>query len=122
MSIRSSDIDGFGVWHALALGALSEHATVIYGANEAGKTAVMQFVRAVLYGFTPERRKRYLPPVNGGQPGGRLRVHNEFGSFTIERRPEIGDLADSLQIIDDRGEAREVSQLETLLAGVDEPT
>ena len=86
MKIKSIDIDGFGVWKGLALEELSDHATVINGPNEAGKTTLMQFVRAVLYGFTPERRKRYLPPVNGGQPGGRLRVHNEFGSFTIERR------------------------------------
>src|SRR5947208_5284188 len=125
MRIKSIDIDGFGVWHALKLEELSDHATVIYGPNEAGKTTLMQFVRAVLYGFTSERRKRYLPPVNGGQPGGRLLVCNEFGSFRIERRSTAADSPDErgpIEIIDDRGEAREASQLEALLAGVDEPT
>lgn len=89
MRIKSIDIDGFGVWHGLTLDDLSDHATVIYGPNEAGKTTLMQFVRAMLYGFTPERRKRYLPPVNGGQPGGRMKIANEFGAFTIGRTIEL---------------------------------
>src|SRR6266436_7912640 len=119
MKIKSIDIDGFGVWQGLEIDKLSDHATVIFGPNEAGKTTLMQFVRAVLYGFTPERRKRYLPPVNGGQPGGRLHVCNEFGSFSIQRYGPANDLSDDrgpIEIIDDRGEPREASQLEALLA------
>src|ERR671927_332966 len=123
MRIKSIEIDGFGVWNGLSLEELSDHATVIYGPNEAGKTTLMQFVRAVLYGFTPERRKRYLPPLNGGQAGGGLKVANEFCWFTIERRDEAAaDEHGFVQITDDRGEPREATQLETLLAGVDEPT
>src|SRR3954466_4843723 len=109
MRIKRIEIDGFGVWKGLTLDELSDSATVIYGPNEAGKTTLMQFVRAVLYGFTPERRKRYLPPVNGGQPGGKLCVCNEFGSFRIERRCESGGDTEIVQITDDRGEARDAS-------------
>ena len=54
MRVKTIDIDGFGVWNGLALEDLSDHATVVYGRNEAGKTTLMQFVRAVLYGFTPD--------------------------------------------------------------------
>ncbi|MBW8884897.1 MAG: AAA family ATPase, partial [Planctomycetia bacterium] len=54
MRIKRIEIDGFGVWKGLALEELSDQATVIYGPNEAGKTTLMQFVRAVLYGLTPE--------------------------------------------------------------------
>src|SRR4051812_30860566 len=125
MRIKKIEIDGFGVWKGLALEELSDQATVIYGPNEAGKTTLMQFVRAVLYGLTPERRKRYLPPVHGGQPGGVMQVANEFGSFQLARRGDVNDLIDNpgiLEIIDDRGEPRDASQLEALLAGVDEPT
>src|SRR4029077_2826041 len=125
MRIKTIDIDGFGVWKGLTLEDLSDHATVIYGPNEAGKTTLMQFVRAVLYGLTPERRKRYLPPVHGGQPGGRMKVANEFGWFTLHRSGSTEDLIDypgSMEIIDDRGEQREVSQLQALLAGVAEAT
>jgi uncharacterized protein YhaN len=123
--IKHIEIEGFGVWKGLTLEDLSDHATVIYGPNEAGKTTLMQFVRAMLYGFTPERRKRYLPPVYGGRPGGSMRAANEFGSFMITRHGAADDLIDnlgSLEIIDDRGEPRDQTQLEGLLAGVDEPT
>jgi uncharacterized protein YhaN len=125
MRVKTIDIDGFGVWNGLVIEDLSDHATVVYGRNEAGKTTLMQFVRAVLYGFTPERRKRYLPPVNGGRPGGRLKVANEFGSFVLHRQGSVTDLPEDkgqVQIIDDRGEPRDAAQLEGLLAGVDEPT
>lgn len=125
MRIKTIDIDGFGVWNGLKLEDLADSATVVYGPNEAGKTTLMQFVRAVLYGFTPERRKRYLPPVNGGRPGGRLQVANEFGSFVVHRQGSVTDLPEDkgvCQIIDDRGEPRDLTQLEGLLAGIDEPT
>src|SRR3954470_14757873 len=114
MRIKRIEIDGFGVWKGLALEELSDQAPVIYGPNEAGKTTLMQFVRAVLYGFTPERRKRYLPPVHGGQPGGRLKIANEFGSFVIHRRASGEKLPEDegqAEIIDDRGEPREAGQL-----------
>ncbi len=125
MRIKNIDIDGFGVWNGLAIDELSDQATVVYGPNEAGKTTLMQFVRAVLYGFTPERRRKYLPPVHGGKPGGRLRLANEFGSFTVHRGGSVADLPEDegpIEIVDDRGEPREASQLGALLAGVDEPT
>src|SRR6185295_635786 len=94
MRIKRIEIDGFGVWNGLQIDDLADQATVVYGPNEAGKTTLMQFVRAVLYGFTPERRKRYLPPVNGGQPGGRLRVANEFGAFTVCRHGSASEFPD----------------------------
>ena len=86
----------------------------------------MQFVRAMLYGFTPERRKRYLPPVNGGKPGGRMRVGQRIRLVhDLAATVQPDDLIDNhglIEIIDDRGEPRDASQLEALLAGVDEPT
>src|SRR5262245_17996636 len=125
MRIKRIEIDGFGVWKGLALEDLSDQATVICGPNEAGKTTLMQFVRAVLYGLTPERRKRYLPPVHGGQPGGMMQVANEFGWFKLRRSGNLNDPPEDtglMEITDDRGEQREASQLQALLAGVDEPT
>src|SRR5690348_8209866 len=74
MKITDIEIDGFGVWHNLKLTGLSRKVTAFYGANEAGKTTVMQFVRSVMYGVTPSRRQRYLPPLDGGQPGGVLGI------------------------------------------------
>ena len=67
MKITDIHIDGFGVWHDLTLRGLSSELTVFYGSNEAGKSTLMNFLRTVLYGVTPQRRKRYLPPLVGGR-------------------------------------------------------
>src|SRR5690606_6698881 len=85
MKITELHVDGFGVWHDLKLGGLSPQLTAFYGANEAGKTTLMQFVRTVLYGVSAKRRARYLPPLNGGQPGGSLRILHEGQHFKVTR-------------------------------------
>ncbi|HEY4232742.1 MAG TPA: AAA family ATPase [Lacipirellulaceae bacterium] len=85
MKIVDIRIDGFGVWHDLALRGLSPEVTVFYGPNEAGKSTLMNFLRTVLYGVTPSRRKRYLPPLAGGRPGGWLKVVGDDGPLTISR-------------------------------------
>lgn len=122
MRIKRIAIDGFGVWQQLQLDPLADGMTVVYGPNEAGKTTVMQFVRAMLYGGGAESR-RYLPPVHGGDGGGQLELANEFGRYTLQRRwPATPAGEATLAIVDDRGEVREAGQLATLLAGVDEAT
>jgi uncharacterized protein YhaN len=85
MKISDIHIDGFGVWHDLTLRRVSSELTVFYGPNEAGKSTLMNFLRTVLYGVTPERRRRYMPPLAGGRPGGWLRVAGEQGEFKIAR-------------------------------------
>ncbi len=85
MKITDIHIDGFGVWHDLTLRGLSPELTVFYGPNEAGKSTLMNFLRTVLYGVTPQRRKRYFPPLAGGRPGGSLKVLGEHGPFSIAR-------------------------------------
>ena len=92
MKIADVHVDGFGVWSDLGIDHLSPEVTVFYGPNEAGKTTLMQLVRAVLYGYSDERRQRYLPPVFGGQAGGSLVVQGTRGKFTIERRADRSDL------------------------------
>jgi uncharacterized protein YhaN len=90
MKITDLEIDGFGVWHNLKLTNLSNRVTAFYGPNEAGKTTVMQFLRSVLYGMTPARRRRYLPPVDGGQPGGVLGIVEGELRFRASRIADRG--------------------------------
>ena len=125
MRITDIHVDGFGVWKDLTMDGLREGVTVFYGPNEAGKTTLMQFVRAVLYGFSPERRSRYLPPVNGGIPGGYLGVDDDTGVFRIVRRLETNASAHHLgdvTVVAKDGVNFGQSQLDNLLSGVDEPT
>ena len=84
MKITDLDVEGYGVWSGLRIQQLSESLNVFYGPNEAGKTTLLQFLRSMLYGFSPERQ-RYLPPVHGGRPGGAIDVAGPHGRFQISR-------------------------------------
>ncbi len=90
MKITDLNIDGFGVWHGLKLSNVSSRLTAFYGENEAGKTTLMQFVRSVLYGMSPERRKRYLPPHDGGLPGGSLGIVDANQRMRVTRIADRG--------------------------------
>jgi uncharacterized protein YhaN len=90
MKITDLKIDGFGVWHDLVLRGMSPELTVFYGPNEAGKSTLMQFMRSVLYGVSPTRRERYLPPLKGGRSGGWLKVQTDHGPLTISRYADRG--------------------------------
>lgn len=125
MRVTDLQIDGFGVWSQLHVEALSDHVTVFYGANEAGKTTLMQFIRTVLYGVSPERRGRYLPPVHGGAPGGVLQVEHNHQQLEIQRYVTQFGLADEeeqFEILAADGAILSSSLLDQLLTGVDELT
>ena len=87
MKIAALEIDGYGVWSGLKVERLSDGMNVLYGPNEAGKSTLLQFVRSVLYGFSPERR-HYFPPVHGGRPGGWIEVVGASGRFQIDRHDD----------------------------------
>ena len=85
MKITDLQIDGFGVWKGLAAEKLSDNLTVFCGDNEAGKTTMMQFCRAMMFGFSNERLEKYTPPVYGGLAGGSLEVSSTEGAFEVQR-------------------------------------
>ena len=85
MRLSELYIDGFGHFHRRTLGTASRPVTVFYGPNEAGKSTLLAFVRAILLGF-PRVYSGHYPPLNGGRHGGRLVVHDDTGaSFIVER-------------------------------------
>ncbi len=122
MKIRDIQVDGFGVWSGLSVDAVPEGMTLFYGPNEAGKTTLMQFVRAMLYGFTPERRARYLPPIHGGTPGGALRVTGPGGGYEIRRRAQLTDpdSVGQLSVTGADGLSQGQHRLGSLLGQIDE--
>jgi uncharacterized protein YhaN len=123
MKITDIAIDGFGVWCELTVRSLSPELTVFYGPNEAGKSTLMQFIRSVLYGVSPERRERYLPPVVGGRPGGRLKVQSDHGPLTISRYADRGPTdVGKVTITTADGQEQGDRLLRESLEHVDEPT
>jgi uncharacterized protein YhaN len=121
VKITDIHVDGFGVWNTMAVDELSDGVTLFFGRNEAGKTTLMQFLRTVFYGFSPERR-HYLPPVYGGVPGGMLRVKNHSGEFVIERRQSDLDPQGPGRaiVLASNGSRQGQHLLNVLLSGVDE--
>lgn len=122
MKVRDIQIDGFGVWTGLSVDSLPEGMTVFYGPNEAGKTTLMNFLRTMFYGFTPERRQRYLPPVHGGKPGGAIRVTGPGGGYEIARRATLNDpsVVGQLAVTSSDGITQGQHRLTSLLGSVDE--
>lgn len=87
MKITKIQIYSFGTWRDREWD-LADGVTVFEGSNEAGKSTLMAFIRAVLFGF-PNRSnmaERY-EPVNGGVYGGAMTVVDDSGeAYRIERR------------------------------------
>lgn len=123
MKITDIKIDGFGVWRNLSLRGLSTELTVFYGPNEAGKSTLMQFLRSVMYGISPARRERYLPPLEGGRPGGWLKVVGDDGPLTIARYADRGptDIG-KVTVTTADGEEQGDRLLREALEQIDEPT
>ncbi|TWT37557.1 Chromosome partition protein Smc [Posidoniimonas corsicana] len=123
MRITDLHVDGFGVWHDLRLNRLSPEITVFYGPNEAGKTTLMQFMRTMLYGVSADRRERYLPPREGGKPGGRMGLESEAGRFEATRYAERDkDDRGRVTVFRPDGETEGDRLLREALEGVDEAT
>lgn len=122
MRVKDIQIDGFGVWSGLSVDSIPDTMTLFYGPNEAGKTTLMQFLRAMFYGFTPERRTRYMPPVYGGVPGGSLRVTGPGGGYQIRRHSHATDsgVVGQLSVTGQDGLAQGQHRLSGLMGQIDE--
>jgi len=51
MKIENIHVDGFGVWNDKTWGPLDPGLNVFHGPNETGKSTLMGFIRAMLFGF-----------------------------------------------------------------------
>ncbi len=97
-------IDGFGVWCNQTFDSLDPGLNIFVADNEGGKTTLMNFVRAMLYGFRSSRSRhgpRY-EPLRGGKHGGYLEIHDDGKTFRITRT-EDGSSPGDLQITDESG-------------------
>ena len=98
MKITTISVDGFGQFHGAHLEPTAG-LTVIRGVNEAGKTTLLAFVRAILFGFETDR----YPALSGGRRGGWLDVEMQDGrQFRIERYGERGG-SGTLKVFDHGG-------------------
>jgi len=89
MKIKRIYIDGFGIFHDVDIKTFKDGIVVFYGLNESGKSTLVAFIKAILFGF--ERKKEFslthrYEPVNGGRHGGLIEIEDFDGSvYTVER-------------------------------------
>ena len=85
MRIEELYLDGFGHFFQHSVGPLVGPMSVFYGPNEAGKTTLLAFVRAILFGF-PARYGNHYPPLAGGRHGGRISLSDGAGALYVVER------------------------------------
>lgn len=122
MKIKGMRIDGFGIWRDLTVENIPDGMTVFFGRNEAGKSTLMQFIRTCFFGFPKERREKYMPPVYGGTPGGRLWLERIEGGLEIQRHLDLQRPTDDgdVVIVTPDGSAMGQSRLRVIMNEVDE--
>src|SRR4051812_10519 len=87
MKLRAIHVEGFGLLREKTL-QLDGPLTVLYGRNEAGKSTLMGFIRAVLFGFPPRASgAERFEPLLGAAHGGYLTLETDEGErIRVERR------------------------------------
>ena len=140
MKITSLEIERFGLWSGLTLPELSDGINVFYGANEAGKSTLMEFIRATLYGFGGDRQRFVRIPSKTHQSrsadarhdlapfvtsGGMLEMKSNNGDQYRLRRmflPDQPGNEDQIDIQTPDGIKQGTHLLRSLVSGVDEQT
>ncbi|MFE7061510.1 AAA family ATPase [Sutcliffiella sp. NPDC057660] len=116
MKIKSLEIYGFGKLENVKIDEFSQGIQVFYGRNEAGKSTLMAFIHAILFGFPLKNQTelRY-EPKKGYKYGGRLIMETKEGKLlTIER--VAGKSAGDVTVIDEKGMNLSI---DSVLAGID---
>lgn len=117
MRIEGWHVDGFGALHDVEIGDLQPGVTVLLGQNEAGKSTLLAFLRAMLFGFPDKRtRENQYPPVAGGRHGGTLALRDGDSVWTVHR---YADKRAAVGVQGSDGRAGDEADLRRLLAGVD---
>ena len=102
MKILEIRIDGFGKWHEQTF-ILNHDFQIFYGANEAGKSTLVNFINGILFGF-PKKSEHYQQyiPKNGSLYGGSLLIEDENKNKYLVSRHK-GKKGGNLHITDDQG-------------------
>ncbi len=130
MKIKSIEIDLFGPFEHRSFHDLHADIVLVHGRNEAGKSTLMNFIKAIFFGF-PRRNAKdavrllpvapHLPRGGEGPVGGRIALLLEQSrdllapEIILERHHGKGK---SLQLFSPDGAAMDPSEWDHLLGGV----
>lgn len=116
MRIVSFHIDGFGLFSNAGGDNLAPGLNIFYGRNEAGKSTCLEFFRTMLTGY-PEKssKRRSFEPLNGGRPGGSLKLIFNGGEMRLSRSPAAFG---GLTLYDGAGSPLHTDALLKLMGGI----
>ncbi|MCG8590919.1 MAG: AAA family ATPase, partial [Proteobacteria bacterium] len=119
MRISGFHIEGFGVHRDWREVELPPGLVVFHGGNEAGKSTLLDFLRAVLFGFPAgaSRDSRH-DPLNGGRHGGRITLAEGSEGLVVERFAGRGG---GLQVMRPDGSDSDTDELASWLGRADRP-
>jgi uncharacterized protein YhaN len=87
---RRLTIDQFGVWQSLELGPFDDGLNVLYGANETGKSTLLEFIRGLMFGFDAAKCQRFAPIDTNASWGGSAILSTAAGDIQFARRGSDG--------------------------------
>jgi uncharacterized protein YhaN len=93
MFIERIDVEKFGALDRVVVDRLGPGVQVLHGTNETGKTTLLEFVRAIFFGFEGSFRRGVLDPRVACAGRLLVRVPPEQTMLAIERRHEGPHLA-----------------------------
>jgi uncharacterized protein YhaN len=140
MFIERIDVERFGALSGVTIDRLGPGVQVLHGTNETGKTTLLEFVRAVFFGFEGLFRRGVLDPKVPCSGRLAVRIGPERSLVAIARRHEGphltaltresyeddivglgGDHGDSIEIAELGGPRGIEGELSTKPRGVDDP-
>ncbi len=119
MIFRRIHVDGFGIWQDLNLDQLSPGLNVLLAPNEGGKSTLMAFVRAVLFGFKRRRDPHRYEPLRGGNHGGYLDITTEGRNYRVARSDD-GTSRGQVHLTGEDGSSYPAGKLDAVLRGTTE--
>ena len=120
MKITELQVERFGVWSDLNLQLNTGGTSVFYGPNEAGKSTLMRFIRAMLFGFRPQDEKTAGPHPTPIRCDGALRIE-KGGREHLVRRISAPGTRGRLLIDGVEDPLKTESLMKNLLGGITEP-
>ena len=84
MKIIEINIKSFGKLRDFVLKP-GDGVNIIYGRNEAGKSTIMAFIKAIFYGLESGEKRRQYEPWSGGQPAGSIEFEHEGVRYFLSR-------------------------------------
>lgn len=92
MKLHGIEIEQFEAWQELSLPISSDGLTVVWGANESGKSALRRFIRGVLFGFQRDNNSDGPGSLRRRGIAGALRGHVADRAFEIRRASHDGSV------------------------------